>query len=127
MQAVARSAVGEIARGLSAGLVVLAGNNCPACSCEPSLVCAACPDCACYGSERVHPGPGPSVGAAGVAIVIVSIFVVFFAGVHFGRAQPIIHKDTTVIKGGKKGLGGGIWLTNGGSRDGSPWSPGSGT
>ena len=126
MQVVVRSAVGELARGLSTGLVVLAGNNCPSCSCDPSLVCAPCPDCACYGSERVHLGPVPAVGAAGLVIAIASLFVVFIAGVHFGRAQQSNNIDTSLIKGGKKGAGGGIWLTDGGSRDRSPWNPGSG-
>lgn len=96
MQAVVRSAVGELARGLSTGLVVLAGSNCPSCSCDPSLVCAPCPDCACYGSERVHAGPAPAVGAAGLVISIVGLFVVSIAGVHFGRGQQNINIDTSL-------------------------------
>ena len=41
-------------------------------------------------------------------------------------AQPNINIDSSLSTGGKKGAGGGIWLTDGGSRDRSPRNSGSG-
>ncbi len=65
MQAAARAAIQEIARGVSTGLVVLAGTQTPQCTC----ICPACPDCNCLGSQRVYPA-APTCTANGVSVLV---------------------------------------------------------
>eukprot|EP00969_Alexandrium_andersonii_P213322 9419761-Alexandrium_andersonii.AAC.1 len=66
MQAAARHALGELAHGVSTGLVVWAGARCPACpACAPVLNCgepARCPDCVCSAERCPRPAVEPSTG-----------------------------------------------------------------
>ncbi len=78
MQAAARAAIQEVARGLSTAAIVLAGTQTPQCTC----ICPSCPDCNCLGTHRACPvAPSPSVFSGfSVAIgfilgVVVALFV----------------------------------------------------
>jgi hypothetical protein len=117
MQAAARAAVVELARGLSTGIVVLAGSSCPPCACAPSLVCAACADCACYGGERVAFGPEPLITCTGVIALVWTLVCGFIGGWYLSRLQPLGAESSPETGKGKKG--GGVWLQNGCSGSGS--------
>ena len=82
MQAAARAALGELARGLSTGAVVLAGSaRCPPCT----LSCAPCPDCVCGAAvgARLASRDHDDVGGAA------SLVLVFFLGTCWGIAIVI--------------------------------------
>eukprot|EP00972_Heterocapsa_arctica_P011934 1748014-Heterocapsa_arctica.AAC.1 len=52
MQTALRAALGELAHGLSTGLIIFAGSKCPECGCLPSLHCleaVRCPECHSHG------------------------------------------------------------------------------
>ena len=59
MQAALKAGAGEVARGLSTGVIVWAGSGqCPACA--PVLHCGEvprCPDCVCGHSGRIYADP----------------------------------------------------------------------
>ena len=104
MQAVLRAAGGEIARGLSAALVVKAGSQCPACDCRPQFVC---PDCICRGLDR---GYEPCTGLP-ASWALLAAFVALLVGVilGLGLSQVGQHKKVEVVK--TKGKG--VWLQDG--------------
>ena len=103
MQAVARQAVGDFARGLSTGLVVWAGSRCPDCTCPAvTLTCSAIP------SQN-------QIEYTGVPVIIVVLYVVvasgggfvaaFLCGIFFGRASqgsgkgPLVRGRFAAISG----------------------------
>ena len=113
MQDALRSALAELARGLSTGAVVLAGSpRCPAC--QPTLSCEApprCPDCVCYAGERGSLASPPS--AISVFLLSLVIVLVFVSGGLIGYIYGRRHRTIIELQGsGKKGSRG-IWLTNG--------------
>ena len=116
MQAALRSALAELARGLSTGAVVLAGSpRCPAC--QPTLSCEApprCPDCVCYAGERGSLTEPP--GSVSVFLLTLVVILVFVSGGLIGYIYGRRHKVVTELQvsgvSGKKG-GRGIWLTDG--------------
>ena len=95
MQAAARAALGELARGLSTGAVVLAGSaRCPPCT----LSCAPCPDCVCGAAvgARLASRDDDVGGAAGLVVVFILgtcwgiaivLFVLYFVS-RRGQGSP---------------------------------------
>ncbi len=80
MQAALKAALGEIARGISTGLVVLAGSpSCPAVSCT----CPICPDCICHGgvAERSRRDDGGDTQGGSLAACAAVLLVGVLAGV----------------------------------------------
>jgi hypothetical protein len=74
MQAALRVAAGEVARGLSTGLIVWAGGGqCPACTCAPTLTCPELPraaDCVCHGGHRVVECEASGWGSAALLVAL---------------------------------------------------------
>ena len=69
MQELARSAAQDFARGLSIGLIVLAGRQrCLDCTCT----CGACPDCICQdGARIIQSSWAPGAVASGIIGLLV--------------------------------------------------------
>ena len=109
MQCVLRSAIAEVSRGLSTGLVLVAGARCPDCLCSPSLVCTeppSCSDCSCRDGR-----PLPEISQ--VFLVTAGLFFVSF-GYLLGHLHSLPRVNTpgeSFVGKGKRGL----WL-----KDGSP-------
>ena len=66
MQAAARAAIQELARGLSTATIVLAGTQTPQCTC----ICPGCPDCNCLGTHRACPQPPSPSAFSGFSLTI---------------------------------------------------------
>lgn len=66
MQAVLRSGLGEVARGVSTGIVTWAARN----DCNPVLTCAPCPECSCGSIKNIN-GVGPVTLGCAVLLAIV--------------------------------------------------------
>jgi hypothetical protein len=75
MQAALRTALTEITRGISAGLVVLAGSRSGnGCSQAPiHLTCPPCPHCQCEYGSRCSPHDDRATGWSLFAVVLFSI------------------------------------------------------
>ena len=104
MQAAWRAAIAEVTRGVSTGLVVLAGSQgtrgtgCPA----VSLTCPSCPGCSCeYGASRRvqgHDGPAEEHGYAllvgvflcGVCCGGALVSAAFFVATRVSGSRPAI-------------------------------------
>ena len=112
MQCVLRAAIVEVSRGLSTGLVLVAGARCPDCLCSPSLVCTeppSCGDCSCRDGR-----PTPEISQA--FLVTAGLFLILF-GYLLGRlhALPRVSVIGEPLAGkGKRGL----WLKDGSSPSG---------
>jgi hypothetical protein len=91
MQALARVAASEIARGVSTGVAVWAART--DCVCAPVLSCPLCPDCHCVGGlSRASDSPTCTVW---VLTVIIALFVGFAAG---RFVTPVIVGTTPVAR-----------------------------
>ena len=107
MQCVLRSAIAEVSRGLSNGLVLVAGARCPDCLCSPSLVCTeppSCGDCSCRDGR-----PTPEISP--VLLVAAGLFLVAF-GYLLGRLHPLPRGNTIWESPAGKGKRG-LWLKGG--------------
>ena len=112
MQAAWRAAIAEVTRGVSTGLVVLAGSQgtrgtgCPA----VSLTCPSCPGCSCeYGASRRvqgHDGPAGEHGDAllggvflcGVCCGGALVSAAFFVATRVGGSRPAIGSRGRVVQ-----------------------------
>ena len=65
MQAALRAGLGEVARGVSTGIVTWAGRA----DCNPVLQCAPCAECSCGSIKNVN-GFGPTTLGAAVLLAI---------------------------------------------------------
>jgi len=104
MQGVVRSAIGEVSRGLSTGLVLAAGARCPDCLCSPTLACAeppSCGDCSCRDGR-----PVPEVSP--VLLAVAGLFLVTF-GYLVGRLHALPRTSHLGESPSGKGKGG-LWL-----------------
>ena len=112
MQCVLRAAIAQVSRGLSTGLVLVAGARCPDCLCSPSLVCTeppSCGDCSCRDGR-----PTPEISQA--FLVTAGLILILF-GYLLGRlhALPCVSIIGEPPAGkGKRGL----WLKDGSSFSG---------
>ena len=112
MQCVLRSAIAEVSRGLSTGLVLVAGARCPDCVCSPSLVCTehpSCGDCSCRDGR-----PTPEISQ--VFLVVAALFLISF-GYPLGRLHSLPCVNTpggSFVGKGKRGL----WVKDGSPRSG---------
>ena len=86
-----KAGAGELARGVSTGLVVWASSQtCPSCTCScPGL---HCPDCICRGGDRVA---APACPQPPWELIIAFFFAAFFVGVLAGLRIRIV-KGTPV-------------------------------
>ncbi len=92
MQVAARTAIQELARGLSTAAIVLAGTQTPQCTC----ICPSCPDCNCAGSERVCPAPPPCAASGGVPILVGFVLGVVVALFCVAVTEPRRHIEVVV-------------------------------
>ena len=112
MQCVFRAAIAEVSRGLSTGLVLVAGARCPDCLCSPSLVCTeppSCGDCSCRDGR-------PTSEISQVFLVTVGLFLTFF-GYLLGRLHALPRVSVVGEQPTGKGKRG-LWLKDGSSPSG---------
>jgi hypothetical protein len=79
MQSVIRGAISDLARGISTGVIVWSGCQCPEHNCSPQL---HCPDCICSAGERLQAPLEPRNAAHYIITVLVGL-VCFLAGILF--------------------------------------------
>ena len=107
MQAALRFAAGEIARGISTGVVVYSGSRCPDCQCSPHF---SCPDCICSLGDR-----GVACSGYSAITVVFFSFALLTVGAFFGWGLAHVVKFPVAKAPLGKARGRGVWLTDGDS------------
>ena len=134
MQALARGAASEIARGFSTGIAVWASRS--DCVCAPTLQCPLCPDCHCVGGlTRASDSPLLWTHWAIFGLAVLLALLTGFAAGRFGasprvgttpvdRPEVISESPQLILARPRRG-GRGVWgVGHGGALTGGDAGPG---